>query len=59
MQMHVSIPKLLKCICDAVHAQSNIFNLKHKVLSKTEKNKFRIDESIGFLIGTKFVEHRT
>jgi hypothetical protein len=57
--MHVSIPKLLKCICDAVHAQSNIFNLKHKVLSKTEKNKFRIDESIGFLIGTKFVEHRT
>jgi hypothetical protein len=39
--------------------KSNIFNLKHKVLSKTEKNKFRIEESIGSLIDTKFVEHRT
>jgi hypothetical protein len=28
-------------------------------LSKTEKNKFRIDESIGSLIDTKFLEHRT
>jgi hypothetical protein len=39
--------------------KSNIFNLKHKVLSKTEKKKFRIDESIGSLIDTKFLEHRT
>jgi hypothetical protein len=49
MRMFVSIPKLPKCICDAVHAQKQHFlNFKHKVLSKTEKNKFRIDESIGF-----------
>jgi hypothetical protein len=59
MLMHVSIPKLSKCICDAVHAQKKHFNLNHKVLSKTEKNKFRIEESIGSLIGTKFVEHGT
>jgi hypothetical protein len=39
--------------------KSNIFNLKPKVLSKTEKNKFRIDESIGSLIDTKFLEHGT
>jgi hypothetical protein len=39
--------------------KSNIFNLKHKVVSKTQKNKFRTEESIGSLIDTKFVEHRT
>jgi hypothetical protein len=59
MRMHVSIPKLPKCICDAAHAQKQHFNLNHKVLSKTDKNKFRIEESIGSLIGTKFGEHRT
>jgi hypothetical protein len=58
MRMRVSIPKLPKCICYAMHAQKKHFNLFHKVLSKTEKNKFRIEESIG-LIGTKFVEHGT
>jgi hypothetical protein len=59
MRKHVSIPKLPKCICDAVHAQKQHFNLNHKVLSKTEKNKFRIEESIGYLIGMKFMEHGT
>jgi hypothetical protein len=59
MRMHVSIPKLPRCISDAVHAQKQHFKLNHKVLSKTKKNKFRIEESIGSLIGTKFVEHRT
>jgi hypothetical protein len=39
--------------------KSNIFNLKHKVVSKTQKNKFRTEESIGSLIDTKSVEHRT
>jgi hypothetical protein len=39
--------------------KSNIFNLQHKVLSKTEKNKFRTEESIGSSIDTKSVEHRT
>jgi hypothetical protein len=39
--------------------EGNIFfNLNHKVVSKTGKNKFRIEESIGSLIATKFVEHR-
>jgi hypothetical protein len=37
MRMHVGIPKLPKCICYAVHAQKQYFNLNHKVLSKTEK----------------------
>jgi hypothetical protein len=59
MRMHVSIPTLPKCICYAVHAPKQHFNLNHKVLSKTEKNKFRIEESIGSFIDTKFVEHRT
>jgi hypothetical protein len=59
MWMHVSMPKLPKCICDAVHAQKQHFNLNRKVLSKTEKNKFRIEESIGSFIGTKSVEHGT
>jgi hypothetical protein len=35
------------------------YNLNHKVLSKIEKNKFKIEESIGSLIGTKFMEHGT
>jgi hypothetical protein len=39
--------------------KSNVFNLKHKILSKTEKNKFRTEESIGPLINTKLVERRT
>jgi hypothetical protein len=37
MQMHVSIPKLPKCICYAVHAQKQHFDLNHKVLSKTKR----------------------
>jgi hypothetical protein len=35
------------------------FILIHKVVSKTKKNKFRIEKSIGSLIGTKFSDHRT
>jgi hypothetical protein len=31
MRMHVSIPMLPKCICYAVHAQEEHFNLNHKV----------------------------
>jgi hypothetical protein len=59
MRMHVSIPKLPKCICYVVHAQNQHFNLNHKVFSKTEKNKFRIEDSIGSLIGTRYSNHRT
>jgi hypothetical protein len=59
MRMHVSIPKLPKCICYVVHAQKQHFNLNHKVLSKTEKNKFKIEDSIGSLIGTRFSDYRT
>jgi hypothetical protein len=58
MRMQVSIPKLPEGVCYAVHAQKQHFNLNHKVLSKTERNKFRIEESIGSLIDTKFVEHK-
>jgi hypothetical protein len=36
MQMHVSNPKLPKCICYVVQAQKQHVNLNHKVLSKTE-----------------------
>jgi hypothetical protein len=39
--------------------KSNIFNLQHKVLSKTGKNKFRTEESIEPLLDTKLVGHRT
>jgi hypothetical protein len=39
--------------------KSNIFNLKHKVLSETAKNKFRTEESIEPLLDTKLVGHRT
>jgi hypothetical protein len=56
MLVYLSFPNAYAMQC---MLQSNIFNLKHKVLSKTEKNKFRIEESIGFLIGTKFMEHGT
>jgi hypothetical protein len=47
MRMHVSIPKLPKCICYATHTQKVTFILIHKVVSKTKKIKFRIEESIG------------
>jgi hypothetical protein len=57
--MHVSIPMFPKCMCYAVHAQSNIFNLKPQGREQDPKNKFSTEESIGSLIGTKFVEHRT
>jgi hypothetical protein len=43
MRMHVSIPKLPKCICYVVHAQKATFILIHKVVSKTKNNsKLRI-----------------
>jgi hypothetical protein len=53
MRMHVSIPMLPKCLCYAVHAQKPHFKFKSQGLSKTKKNKFRIEESIGFLAGTR------
>jgi hypothetical protein len=54
MQMHVSISKLpnayaMQCMLKAT------FILIHKVVSKT-KNKFRTEDSIGSLIGTKFLD---
>jgi hypothetical protein len=40
--------------------KSNIyFNSKTHGCEQDHKNKLRTEESIGFLIGTKFVEHRT
>jgi hypothetical protein len=57
MRMHISIPMLPKCTCYAAHAQKPHFKFKSQVLSKTEKIKFRIEESIGSWIGTKFVEY--
>jgi hypothetical protein len=32
------------------------FILIHKVVSKTRKNEFRTEDSIGSLIGTKFLD---
>jgi hypothetical protein len=37
MRMHVSIPMLPKCICCAVHAQKQHFNLNHKVGARPKK----------------------
>jgi hypothetical protein len=60
MRMHISIPMLPKCICDQCMLKSNIyFNSKTHGCEQDQKNKFRTEDSIGFLIGTKFVEHRT
>jgi hypothetical protein len=39
--------------------KSNILNLKSQGREQDPKNKFRTEESIGSLIETKFVEHRT
>jgi hypothetical protein len=54
MRMHVSIPKLPKCICYATHTQKVTFILIHKVVSKTKKIKFRIEESIGSALARTF-----
>jgi hypothetical protein len=53
--MHVSIPKLPKCICYATHTQKVTFNLVHKVVSKAKEIKFMMEESIGSWIGTNFL----
>jgi hypothetical protein len=57
MRMHVSIPMLPKCTCYAAHAQKPYFKFKSQGLSKTEKNKVRIEELIRSVIDTKFVEY--
>jgi hypothetical protein len=33
------------------------FTLIHKVVNKTKENKFRTEDLIGSLIGTKFLDH--
>jgi hypothetical protein len=59
MRMHVSIPMLPKCTCYAAHVQKPHFTFKSQGLSKTKKNKFRIEELIRSVIDTKLVEHKT
>jgi hypothetical protein len=59
MRMHVKMPMLPICICYAAHAQKPNFQFKSQGLSKTEKNKFRIEELIRSVIDTKLVEHRS
>jgi hypothetical protein len=44
-RMHVSLPKVLKYTCYAMHTQKVTFILIQKVVSKTKKNKFRIERS--------------
>jgi hypothetical protein len=43
--MHVSMPKVPKCICHAMHTPKVTIILIQNVVSKTEKNKFRIERS--------------
>jgi hypothetical protein len=64
MRMHVSIPHAsqMHMLCSACSKAT--FILIHKVVSKTRKNQFRTEDSIGSLIGTKFlyefeIYHRT
>jgi hypothetical protein len=45
MRMHVSSPKVPKCICYAMHTQKVTFILIQNVVSKTKKDKFRIERS--------------
>jgi hypothetical protein len=45
MRMHVSMPKVPKCICHAMHTLKVTIILIQNVVSKTEKNKFRIERS--------------
>jgi hypothetical protein len=58
------------CECTLMHPVSEMqmpcsacskatFILIHKVVSKTRKNKFRTEDLIGSLIGTKFLDHKT
>jgi hypothetical protein len=55
LRMHVSVPKVPKCICFAMHAQKATFILVHKVVSKTKEIKFMTEKSIGSWIGTNFL----
>jgi hypothetical protein len=45
MRMHISTPKVPKCICYALHTHKVTFILIQNVVSKTKKNKFRIERS--------------
>jgi hypothetical protein len=45
MRMHVRSPKVPKYICYAMHTQKVTFILIQKVVSKTQKNKSRIQRS--------------
>jgi hypothetical protein len=58
MRVQVSIPKLPNACAKQCMLKSNIyFNSQGR--EKYQKNKFRTEESIGSLIDTKFVEHKT
>jgi hypothetical protein len=45
MRMHVSSPKIPKCMCYANACSELTFVLIQNVVSKTKKNKFRIERS--------------
>jgi hypothetical protein len=52
MRMHVSIPMLPKCTCYATHAQSHIL-IQITRFEQDRKEQVRVEESIGFLAGTR------
>jgi hypothetical protein len=63
MRMHVNMPKVPNAYAMQCMPKMT-FILVHKVVSKTKENKFRTKDSIGSLIGTKFLDefeihHRT
>jgi hypothetical protein len=58
MRMRVRIPKLPNAYAMQCMLKSN-FYFNSQGCEHDQKNKFRTEESIGSLIDTKFVEHRT
>jgi hypothetical protein len=46
MRMHVSSPKVPKCICYAMHTQKVIFILIQKVVSKTKRTSSGLRDRI-------------
>jgi hypothetical protein len=48
MRMHVSIPILSKCTCYAAHAQSQIFNLNHRVWARPKRTSLGLRNRLIF-----------
>jgi hypothetical protein len=57
MRMHVSIPMLSKCTCYAAHAQSQIFNLNHRVWARPKRTSSGLRNRLDLWLAQEFVEY--